>query len=165
MVLLPSLCHPDTQHAESSRNTSNWYASWITDKRSSMMSFVYVGVLVLSKVSWLAFLSRSIVIVCVCVHKGVCVSIAVCVCASVNISVFMSGCSFCLRTHCLILCVCVCEWEGGSAVGGWGSTSLRVCVQMCLMPTVYRHWQVQQLCYALSCLFVWHAALCGWEME
>lgn len=55
-----------------------------------MMSFVYVGVLVLSKVSWLAFLSRSIVIVCVCVHKCVCVSVTVCVCASVNISVFMS---------------------------------------------------------------------------
>ena len=63
-----------------------------------MMSFVYVGVLLLSKVSWLDFLFWSVVIVCVCVHKELCV---LCVrgyaCACVNIFVFMSGCSFSLK--------------------------------------------------------------------
>lgn len=135
MVLLPSLCHPDAQHAESSRNTSNWYASWITDKRSSMMSFVYVDVLVLSKVSWPAFLSGSIVIVCVSVHNDVCKSVTACVCACVNTSVFMSGCSFVfIFQFCMCVCECVwrclCEWAGGNVMWGWGCKSLLVCANV-----------------------------------
>ena len=84
-----------------------------------MMSFVYVGVFVLSKVSWLAFLSQSFVAVCVCVHEGVCVSVTVCVCASVNNSVFMSGCSFELKNS-LSNSVCVCVRVSGCVcvVGG-----------------------------------------------
>lgn len=74
------------------------------------------------------------------------------------------GVVFRLRISSLILGVCVCAhvcgfgWE-------WGEPQSFACVQASLMCTAYRHWQVQQLCYALSCLFVWHAALCGWEME
>lgn len=106
MVLLPSLCHPDTQHAESSRNTSNWYASWITDKRSSMMSFVCMGVLVLSTFSWYAFVSGSVVISSVSMHKAVCVSVKAC---GVWKCMILSGCRFVLEnsmSNFVSLCVC-----------------------------------------------------------
>ena len=83
------------------------------------MSFVYVGMLVLSKVSWPAFLSRSIVIVCVSVHNDERASVTACACARVNITVFMSVCSF---VFILQFCLCVCA-SGlvGALSGGEGA--------------------------------------------
>lgn len=65
---------------------------------------------------------------------GACLSVTVYVCAYVSISVFMSGCSFVLKN---LLSNSVCVWMGLWWEGE--EAQAFVCVQTCLMRTVYRH--------------------------
>lgn len=153
MALPLSLCHPAAQPAESSRNISNWYVSWITDKRLSMMSFVYVGVLVHSKASSPVF--TLVFCDCVCVRKCVFVLACIGVFVPVWISVYLSGCSFVFKNS-LSISACV---HRGRVREGRVSVHRLVCNCKCVW-CLYRHWQVQQLCGALSCLFVSGVLLC-----
>lgn len=99
------------------------------------MSFVYVGVLVLSKVSWPASLSRSVVIVCVRLHKRVRTSVVcVCVCAAGSVSVFTSGCSFVLK-NVLSNSVYVCL-RGSRRGGGWEGEEAQALTSVCVHVNV-----------------------------